>query len=802
MIGAVERFVFRSRHGMEAIASRDSSGLLARVSGLWQLPLLLVSLALFTYAGFVFIDPKPGLTIDQKIDAAKLYLRHERPEAALDQLNQIIATEKLDRDHEAQVHLLLAQAIDDAQQQKHIDLPTNRKQIIEQTQLALSMGIKSNAVIQRRLGESYEALEDPTDALDHYRQAMAMDSDHALRLQRKVIDLQLAENDPGPAEASLEAYLKSSDLTDGERAWGMCEQAKLMVDRGDFVKAKALLGQALKLDTDPSTMGQENYYLGYCAYKLGDSAEAERLLRAARNQMRVEHPLDADAAYLLGKIFQEKNDAKTAESFYQDVLVSHPESKIATLALLGRGMCRVMLADDDAGLTDLRDVTNQIGEKAYRERYKDPVVAGLGESAAVMSGRGNFQGTLELLADQQQLQPDPPADFYDRLGDVYQRRADQLEATADDSNSADQIRRAKQVREFRTKAGDAYIAYSRTLTLADDKGYGEAMWKGIDLYDKAANIQCVISALELFVAERPDDSLAPSALLRLGRAYQAAGMFDKAIAAFQRNQFRYPNSLAASKSAVPLAQAYIAKGPEAYAKAESVLKSVVEDNSLLSPEAEEFKQALFELAQLYYRMGRYEEAVARLEELTARYPGDDRMGQLLFLMADSYRKSAALLDTKPAVASADNSVGAAVDLAEAAAARKDRLEKARAMYDKVIDVYRATPPKTEVDRLYNKLSHFYRADCMYDLGQYEEAIRLYDTAAFRYQDDASSLAAYVQIVNAYYALGKPDEAKAANERAKWLLKRMPPDAFTDGTFAMPKEYWENQLKWASQSGMW
>ena len=104
--------------------------------------------------------------------------------------------------------------------------------------------------------------------------------------------------------------------------------------------------------------------------------------------------------------------------------------------------------------------------------------------------------------------------------------------------------------------------------------------------------------------------------------------------------------------------------------------------------------------------------------------------------------------------------------------------------------------------MYNKLAHFYRADCLYDLGQYDEAIRQYDAAAFRYQDDASSLAAYVQIVNAYYALGKPEEAKAANERAKWLLKRMPAESFTDGTFAMPKEYWENQLKWTGQSGMW
>ena len=52
----------------------------------------------------------------------------------------------------------------------------------------------------------------------------------------------------------------------------------------------------------------------------------------------------------------------------------------------------------------------------------------------------------------------------------------------------------------------------------------------------------------------------------------------------------------------------------------------------------------------------------------------------------------------------------------------------------------------------------------------------------------------MQIVNAYCALGKTDEAKTANERAKWLLRRMPPDAFKDGGFTMPKEYWDQWLQ--------
>jgi tetratricopeptide (TPR) repeat protein len=190
-----------------------------------------------------------------------------------------------------------------------------------------------------------------------------------------------------------------------------------------------------------------------------------------------------------------------------------------------------------------------------------------------------------------------------------------------------------------------------------------------------------------------------------------------------------------------------------------------------------------------------------LQELTQRYPNDAQKPQMMFMMADSYRKSAALLDAK--LASAQTSTTAlASEVAEAAAARRDRLLKARSLYDQTIDLYRASAPADDTDKLYLKLAHFYRADCMYDLGNYEDAIKLYDDAAFSYQNDPASVSAYVQIVNAYFALGKPEEAKAANNRAKWMLQHMPAGAFQDGTFSMPKKYWDQWLQWTNDSGMW
>jgi TolA-binding protein len=403
------------------------------------------------------------------------------------------------------------------------------------------------------------------------------------------------------------------------------------------------------------------------------------------------------------------------------------------------------------------------------------------------------------MAYEQMLNPKPEPTFFTRLGSMYERRADQLEQGLADVAPADRIKRREQAREARIKAGDGYVAYAQKLTVADDNQYGDSLWHGIDLYDRAGNTQATIAALDLFVAQRPEDPLTPEALLRMGKSYQSVGQLDKAIATFQRNQFRYPKSLAASKSAVPLAQAYMAKGPESYGKAENVLASVLDNNPLLDPTSEDFRQALFDLGQLYYRTGRFEEAVVRLEEFSKRYPQDDHIGELLFLIGDSYRKSAQALGVK---LSSSPTTKPGFDPAEMENARRERLKKAKGLYDRVVDTYRDVAPQRDTEKTYYRLSHFYRADCLYDLGEYEAAITLYDNAAFRFQDDPSALAAYVQIVNALCRLGKTEQAKAANERAKWLLRRIPPEAFTNGTFSMPKEYWEQWLKWANESGMW
>src|SRR5665213_1388239 len=626
---------------MDAMASRRALG---QFSGLWQLPLLVVSLGLFGYAAYRFIDPKPAITIAQRLETAQFYLKHKQFDLAIAQSNKLLATANLKPEQEGALHLLLAQTLESAQKQRRIKNKTNYQTIIEQTKLALADGVQPDADIYRRLAESHEALERPAEALAAYQQSLAADPDRPLAVQRKVIELELAQNDSRTADKSIGQYLKDKRLSAVDRAWAMLQRAQAMAQRGEYTNARAMLDKALELDPAPVSQGVAHYWLGYCLHKLGDDGEAERVLRISRDQLRNGHPLDPQAAYLIGKIRQEQNDPRQAISFYETVMVDYPESPPVPLARLGRAQCRIAIGQDDAALTDIHDLVAELGARKSREIFRAEAISGLKHASAALAAKDNLKAALEVIGNEQVLDTDPPPDFFARLGGLLQRRADQVEASvASAPTVAEKDKRHQQAVILRIQAGDSQMALARGLTMSDDRGQADAILKAVDLYDAAGASDRAISALEKYASERPGDGQTPDAILRLGRFYQVMGRFDKAIAAFQKIQFRYPQSLAASRSGVPLAQCLIAKGPAFDAKAERVLRTMLEDSPILTPDAEEFHQALIELAQLYYRTGRYEDAIARLEETTQRYPDDPRTPELLFLMADSYRKSAALL---------------------------------------------------------------------------------------------------------------------------------------------------------------
>jgi hypothetical protein len=133
--------------------------------------------------------------------------------------------------------------------------------------------------------------------------------------------------------------------------------------------------------------------------------------------------------------------------------------------------------------------------------------------------------------------------------------------------------------------------------------------------------------------------------------------------------------------------------------------------------------------------------------------------------------------------------------------RKQHLTKAAELFVRCCEAYSTHPPTRDADRRYQMLAELRRADCAYELADYGNAIASYQVTATRWPDEPVALAASVQIVNSYRALNKPDEARTANERVRFLLAKMPQGAFAEtgtpaGGSVMEKSYWNQWLRWS------
>src|SRR5436853_3274083 len=95
-------------------------------SQLWQLPLLVFSVFLFGYAAYLFIDPKPGPSVAQKIEVVRTLLKQQRSQAAIETLHAILGgAQKLQPLQEGAARVLMAEAIEQWQKQKKLSIAVN-----------------------------------------------------------------------------------------------------------------------------------------------------------------------------------------------------------------------------------------------------------------------------------------------------------------------------------------------------------------------------------------------------------------------------------------------------------------------------------------------------------------------------------------------------------------------------------------------------------------------------------------------------------------------------------------------------
>ncbi len=788
-----------------------------QISGHWQVPLVVFSVVMLL-VGIWRMRARPAPPTFEELlnNAVGLADAGFYPEASEYTTMLLEAPARLPEERR-QLHRLMARIIFEHELGNAVHGAGNARAILEHSNAGLAEGESHDAETHRMQAMALEWLRRPTEALAEYQEAVAKGLEGAWEIRKRILEIRQSTGGApaGEFHTSYEAFLTEPGVSDELRYWAAEQAVDLFGRQGEHKEAERFLSLHAGVFEDSAFRGRYDYLQALAWFHAGRRDDSERLLRALRDRLSEADPLYACSGWLLGRILQIQESPEFALSFYDDVLDKTPAGPYRTASLLGR-------AEALAGLERF-DESVEAYTKVIRLTTDDPYGALVDLSGVRESTTGRYQellasGRLEVAMAYLRIAAKlvPPADWEKQA--VYSERlADLAFALGKAASARASLAEAPegaglQARAYLLESGRHYLRLAKLVSL-DGERSSEATWRAADAFDEGGDRARVAEVLEKFIRERPTGNRVPKALHRLGQTYQALGEFDKAIARYQQNLVQFPGTFSAVASLVPLADCFIEVGE--VEKAEKTLLRLVShrpDESLRSvtPAARDYKEALFRLGDLYSGSGEYEKAIARYEEVLERYGDDSRANRATFMLAEAYRRSAVrirvdLRDSKN-VAYKDH----------LRATHQERLRRARESYGEVIDRCRSRPPsapagadqRSELDQLYMKLSHLYRADVVYDLsrvsassdlGCYAEALELYDRAAWFYQNDPVAMSAYVQMINCHLRMGNADKARMTLQRAKWALKGIPGEAFVHYAPDEDHAYWEHYLSWLERT---
>lgn len=789
---------------------------------LWQIPTILLSLALITVGVVVAIQRAPQDDFDGALRAVETMLTDGHLDAAGQQLRDVlepnlaIAT-TLER---ARFHRAVADWVALAQEAEEVDREENNQRIAAQYALATELGLALDPSRIVRWGHALIALGRMDDA---YRRLMELQIDRenapggeelrAMRndLFRRYVEVGIAGEsvDADRLLAMLNEFRTASGTTAADRAWAVGQLAELHLvhDRPQMAIDQLLVDlRDLESRVGDERVNVAGLYtqLGRAYFELGRFEEATFNLEQALTMFESDEPARGDALVTLGRLAMSRGEFERAHDRFDRIVRDFVDTRSFLTALLGRAEVRSILGEHEASLEDYAVLVHRLDDESG-----DPADIGAVDAARSLVDRHDAAltaGDLRLalryveLAQRAFTPSTVPADVLIRLATTSRQIADNLVAElkteivppAGDAQQADVADRYE-ANVLYEQAGEFFVRHARLLTVlpGEDQRWAESLWNGADCFDRAGLYERAIEHFEEYLSGRSrDDPRWAEVNFRLAQAHHATLEYEPAAQYYERVIEAHPRSVVATRSHVPLAQCYLAldRRPEA----ERQLREVLAGHHPVRPDAMDYRNAVFELGTLYYREGDYAAAVPVLDEAAQRYPNDARYPDLLFQLAESYRQLASDIAERIRPPSAE-SPGERRRLDEL---RRDHLRRAYDRFTELatLDEQRGPRDVGPERRSLLRSAALNRADCAYHLGELEHAIELYDQMARRYPDHPASMHALVQIVNAYSELGDAERARMAHRRALARLRQLRDEAFEARDVLMDREAWERWLR--------
>ena len=795
----------------------------------WQIPLFILAMAAFV---ILLMQLRPEEAVDgfaQKYEGLSVLSDQGRYSEFYSQA-EILRQEAEDDEQLGQVHFLAARTRVKELKQRHafgLDEYLNRtaavnyERIVEDYNQSLSRGCPDpngpeSAEIYYDLGQAYWCLNQPDKAILCYQRAIRQAEGYSLQMHKDLVGIYLASRPENYIPTSLEhlEVILGHDQTGLEdKAWAYARKANLLIRQGQEEQALELLNSVAETCQNTPYSEELEFLRGSALRHAGQNDQADLILRELLGRMTSRGDIFAQVALELGKISYEQYRDQDAWYFYRLVLDTQMGKDWYVGAVLGLAECAALQQRYDESIERYQEAADWLKKNPLNQAVES---AQIQKSLAILAHKLGMEKentlALRFLEVERQLVPAEDLDLAYRLAQrhyytgmqLMEQLAEEKAAVAKEEPSDQEPvwfeQQAQQAGVHFEQAAENFLQVS-VLSVGNDRLYGEALEYAAICYDKAGNTDQSIASWKRFVTEREGQPSWPRGVFHLAQALQSIGRYPEAIGYYTLLRERHPLSIAASDAVIPLAKCYLGQDPPEKDKAMALLLSVLEDRAL-TPKSVHYRNAMFELGELYYRNADYASAIQILTVAVDRYPQDERLGKTMFLAGDSYRKSGLRLDEQ--LRNLSQEPAEMLKREKTSQLRRQNLEEAKNYFDRSIEFYSQIPEgrRGEVDEMYLRHGYMYRADCLYDLARYEEAASLYEKAVLRYQLTHTALAAFVQIINCQIHLGHIEQARISNERAIWQLRKMPDEAFAAGPVSYSRREWEAWFDWTAKSGLW
>ncbi len=693
----------------------------------------------------------------------------------------------------------------------------NDKQIAERYAKAESTGLPLDRERQLRWAAALVRTGRTEDAMEKIKTVGAEGDDVDVlrgRVRRMVMDQawQQAVKDERPnwpeILTGLGTFRADPSVSVADEAWAAARQAeaRLALDRPREAADRLLLDlRRLESATavDRGTVPPEAYaelssLLGRSYAALGEADLAKETLERAVTMSQDKSIAKGEAILLLGQLALQRGELDEAEQRFESVLADYTGEECFAPALLGRAETSAAQGDHAAALEDFRAIRTRINTGQTRRVTVQEVTGSLVDRHDALLVAGDLERALDYAKLAAEFQPgrSPSAELLLRLATTARALADKYVQGNDARDPEYQARASRLLKS----AADWFLVHANHPDTAreNDEGWAESVWLAADSFERAGWDDDAVRTFRQFIEARPAADLRRAeAIFRVASILHATGDIGEAAAQYARVIDEFPASPLASRATVPLARCLDATNRRADAIAR--LQSTVDGTAGLKPEAQEFRDAILELARLVVANGEMARGATLLDQALRRYPDDARVPETRFQLGECRRglaRDGARQLTDGALSPSQRGAIDAQRVADLEAARSE-FEQVVVTLDARVNGSGANRDESKLDPLERdalRLSHLYRADCLFDLGRYREAIDLYEIAERRYSDSAVSMIALIQILNAWHELGEADRAATAQRRAEIRLTQLPDTAFLDAGSIFSRDAWERWLK--------